>query len=277
MRKTSNAKKCFSLLLSFVLAGGFFGVYLGLVLQLGFLGGNAWKSYLGNSGYGKEMAENAYEEICDVMVDAGIPLEAFQNLMLESELDLAYGKNVDAIQKGKNIESDSMEFQENLTEKIQTYLSEQQIFVTDSMEKKLEGAIAESGRIYERFTYPTWLVGFQTYCTKASSLLKILLIVCAVLCLVSAGLLFLLHAFKHRSLRYMQYGFCAATVWSALLCFSFGNTGWIKESGIAPASYVKLVEGYVNAGMKLGIILLLCQVVIIVANACMIKKMKHRM
>ena len=98
-------------------------------------------------------------------------------------------------------------------------------------------------------------------------------ILAAVLCSL---LLWNLHRYKHRALRFILFGMEAAALWSGLFFLALGQKQWIAKSGIAPAAYQNLIRGLTDTGIRNGLLALAAEFWILLMLAVWMKRLKHQ-
>lgn len=262
-----NMRMGISLLLSFFLAAAIFLIYASAVLKTGFLPGNAWESCLRGSGYGSRISKETEEKLTELLAAYGLPPEVAGELISRETLYMAYSRwleecwgaakgNLQNRKESGGQKPQRESFEEQLEAQIMDYLADYQVKMTEQLEQEIHILTAEAGGIYESRLNPQWLLKMIELEDKYQGILigaGAAGIAAAVFCIC---LLWRLHHYKHRAIRFVCYAAEASFAWSAGLLVLLGRKEWIAKSGVGPPAYQELMEGLTDIGVRTGVLFL---------------------
>ncbi len=276
MRKNKKEKMGISLLLSFILAAAVFLVVSAVVLKTGFLPGNSWRNYLTGSAYGKQISEEAEKKMTELLEEHGLPKEAAGELIQQETLLVTYSRWLEECwEKEAEALGQQEEFQKQLKSSIAAYLEAQQVNVTEQMETEIQTMAEEAGRIFQRYLNPGWLSQMLKLQRKYQGIFTAAIIAGIMTAVLCGLLLWGLHHYKHRALRFILFGMEAAALWNGLFFLVLGQKQWIAQSGIAPAAYQNLIRGLTDVGIRNGLLALAAEFWILFMLAVWMKRLKH--
>lgn len=282
MHKNKKARMALSLLLSFFLAVAIFLTVSAIVLKTGFLPGNSWRNYLTGSGYGGQISQEAGQKIAELLETYGLPKEVAGELIWPKTLYVDYSRWLKDCWEGESEDFCRQEeyrrrdeFEEQLKSRITAYLTEYQVNITKPMEEEIQAAAEEAGRIFQRYLAPGWLLQMQDLQEKYQGIFTAAIIAGIMTAALCGLLLWKLHRYKHRALRFVIFAMEAAALWSGLSLMVLKQKDWIAQSGIAPAAYQNLIGKLTDIGVRNGLFALAAELWILMALAVWMKGLKR--
>lgn len=264
-----------SLLLSFFLALSFFLLSAAIAVKSSYLPGNMWSSYLLHSSYGDEAAEAAREHMEEVFESRGLSEEAAGRMLTQEALRAEYGYCVDdLLQKRKQEKSRREIFEEELESQIMEYL--QEAAITEQLETEILNLVEETGDIYDSYLNPGWLASMISFAEKYDRILTVLIVLSAAVIVLESIILWFMHHYKHKAVRYIVYGAGTSCLWGALLLLFLWKQDWIEELGAGPEYYCRFIDGLWEKALQGTMAALAVEAVSVLVLALWMKHLKHR-
>lgn len=202
--ESTLAKVLYSIF-SFLLSMLSFFLVLLIILQATFLNRNYILNMVNDSNYFSELSSEITEELIDLGNASGINEVFFENFVDEVILREDVANYIESFYSGEDTSVDTTRFKQYFREKLDAYIAENNLTVSQEVQQNLTTTINEAASIYASRVQLPYFDLIAGYFHQLLSPVFYVTLACAFVVLLIAVVIIATNKWKHRAYRYLAY------------------------------------------------------------------------
>ncbi|HIR02967.1 MAG TPA: hypothetical protein IAD34_02755 [Candidatus Scatovicinus merdipullorum] len=202
--ESTLAKVLYSIF-SFLLSMLSFFLVLLIILQATFLNRNYILNMVNDSNYFSELSSEITEELIDLGNASGINEVFFENFVDEVILREDVANYIESFYSGEDTSVDTTRFKQYFREKLDAYIAENNLTVSQEAQQNLTTTINEAASIYASRVQLPYFDLIAGYFHQLLSPVFYVTLACAFVVLLIAVVIIATNKWKHRAYRYLAY------------------------------------------------------------------------
>lgn len=277
MNRHSNSKfrTGLSLVLAFFLSLFLFLSTCAGVLKTTVFNENYIRTELSKSYFYDNLTEEIKQKFVSYGAASGFDEAFFDGIVDPVMVQQEIGNAIDQIYNNRVKKTDTTEFEQQLNSKFLQNVEQRGIERTPELEQAVGLLTQTCVESYTDSVTIPYVTQIGPYVRTADKLITVLLAVLVIAGAVVAVILFFLHRWKHRALRYYIYALSSAVLMSAVLPAALYFSGKIQRIGLASASFYHFAVSYLSGCLWRFGIVALCMILILVVLGILYHKLRE--
>lgn len=260
----SSARTALSILLAFFLCLLVFVTTCVGILQTTVLNENYMRAKLSQSEFYEQMADEIEQKFSSFGAASGFDEQFFDGTVDPVRVQQDIGNAVTQLYNNRSKQVDTSDFKQQLHQLFLTDIQERGIEVTPELEEAVQALTDACIQSYQDAVSVPYITEISHYVQKGYELARLILIVLIVVIVVIAAVLFFMHSWKHRALRYYIYALSGSALMMIMLPVIVFLSGKVQRIGLASASLYHFAVSYINGFLwRFGAVALFLALVVV--------------
>lgn len=245
-----NMKKLVSSTFSFLLTLLFFTLFVAFGLCFGVFNNKSIISKVNETSYYNKVYVELNKKAEEIVTQAALPTTVLENVITMERVYVGGNNYINSTLEGKEPQINTDKLKNELSDHIDQYLGEQGIEQTmevNSVKDKVISRIEQEYLGGVKLQFINYIMELRgDFMNLIKWLIPLLFLLIGTLC----GLLFKIHKYKHRSLRYINYALISSSLMMLLATGYLLISKGYEKLNVMPVYYREFLSAYLNWGIK---------------------------